>query len=245
MTTVDQRLTTLLPKTLASLKAAGFGRPRLFVDSDTYWVGTNTSGFNLDYTHRGPPRLGAYGNWLLGLWELYLRVPNAERYAMFQDDIEAYVNLRSYLDATPFPEKGYLNLYTVPMNHDGIPNNGQTAKVGWYKAAHPGKGALALIFTRDGLRALFGGESGYHLVDRVKDAMRGQSNIDGGVHDALAKNGIDEYIHWPSLVQHTGALYSTLRTNPGRRIASEWRGEGFDAWELIKEREGASDRGMS
>ena len=86
VTTIHSRLETYLPETLVSLKAGGFGNPRLFVDGAENCGRFIDHEFSLEATLRRP-RIGAYGNWLLGLWELYLRNPTVDRYAMFQDDV--------------------------------------------------------------------------------------------------------------------------------------------------------------
>jgi hypothetical protein len=176
---------------------------------------------------------------VLTLWELLLRTPNAERYAIFQDDLLAYKNLRGYLEQLTLESKTYWNLYTVPMNHDRIKTveDEQGRKrgiVGWHRAAYPGKGALALVFSREGVLALFSGEAGKHMVERVIDSNIGRRNIDGGVADSMEKVGYTELVHWPSLVQHTGRLVSTIGTSAQRREATEWHGENFDALSLLE-----------
>src|ERR1700728_2616698 len=101
VTTVSQRLETLLPKTLDSLCQAGFPTPRLFVDG----FPRPETRSPLPYMSRCP-KIGAYGNWVLGLWELLLRNPDAERFAMFQDDLIASKRLRQYLEGCPYPDRG-------------------------------------------------------------------------------------------------------------------------------------------
>lgn len=60
---------------------------------------------------------------------------------------------------------------------------------------------------------------------------RGHRSIDGGIVTALAEAGWKEWVHNPSLVQHTG-LVSSMRSKPHPR-ATSFRGEGFDAMELV------------
>src|SRR6185503_20920621 len=72
VTTVPSRRETTLPRTLASLAAAGFASPRLRVD---------------DVEN---DRLYAPGNWWLLLHELWIRSEGgADFYAIFQDDVIA------------------------------------------------------------------------------------------------------------------------------------------------------------
>lgn len=114
VTTVPSRRDNVFPRTLASLKAAGFPNPHLFVDGDTNsesWVNE----FGLNVTARWP-RVKTAANWCLSLAELYTRDAYADRYAVFQDDFVTYKNLRAYLESVPYPQKGYLNLYSFPKN---------------------------------------------------------------------------------------------------------------------------------
>ncbi len=69
VTTVPVREDRLLPKTLASLRAAGFDKPRLFVDGvRNAWDWEQK--FGLEVTARWPHVLTA-GNWVLSMYELY------------------------------------------------------------------------------------------------------------------------------------------------------------------------------
>ena len=118
--TVPSRAETLLPRTLASLAAGGFTAPRLFVDGarDARFESIQYSPYPI--TYRGE-NIRTFGNWVLALWELFLRNPHADRYALFEDDFVTYRNLKEYLDVLPFPSKAYLNLYLHPWNKSAIP----------------------------------------------------------------------------------------------------------------------------
>ena len=241
VTTVPSRRTDLFPATLASLKAAGFGSPRLYVDGEQdskRWADE----FGLDVTARHPAAL-TYGNWVMTLWDLWIREPNCDRYAIFQDDFETYPNLREYLDSCPFPARGYWNLYTFPFNQEAAPKTPDGGTVdGWYEArdmphgptydcgkAQYGKGAVALVFDHAGVQALLG--SSYTVI-RPMDVMKGHKAVDGHVVTAMNAAGYREYVHSPSLVQHTG-MVSSMGNRPHRK-AESFRGTGYDARELIK-----------
>lgn len=221
VTTVPERRETTLPTTLESLHASGFASPRIFVDggdADAY-----SPAYAVTARH---PRVGAYGNWVLSLWELYVRNPGADRFVLFQDDLVCSLNLRAYLERTPYPEKGYLNLYTFPRNQILA----KEGKVGFYPSDQMGKGALALVFSREVLQALL---CQPHLVQKANagSVVYRTRSIDGGVVDSLRPLGIREYVHNPSLVQHTGTM-STLGNGP-HPLAESFKGEGFDLLELI------------
>jgi hypothetical protein len=62
--------------------------------------------------------------------------------------------------------------------------------------------------------------------------LRARTAIDGGVVSATKLAGMKEWVHMPSLVQHSGQDASTLgHYNP---LAPSFPGEYFDAMELVK-----------
>lgn len=252
VTTVPSRVYNLLPQTLVSLEKAGFPSPRLFVDGaeakDNRWAG-----FGLPVTLR--EKTTAYANWYLALLEMYLREPEADRYAIFQDDILLYRNLRGYLDQQPYPvpspplpspqesnglvhappSPGYWNLYTAPSNWLKCPNNGRFT--GFYESNQCGKGALALVFSHEAVQVLL---TAVHMVKRAvpikvedpscKAGTRHTKSIDGAVVEAMRGAGWAEYVHAPSLVEHAGDV-STLG-NDGLPKAVVFFGDHFDALQL-------------
>lgn len=244
VTTVPERKDDLLPATLCSLREGGFPQPRLFVDGFTNgWTRERLRGINnLECTFHDPP-LKTFGNWILGLWELYLRDPTADRYAMFQDDFLCYRNMRDYLESCPFPQKGYWNLITFSNNEEVI--KGQP--IGWHEAyiqgsqkqpprPHPdrfqaGRGAVGLVFDRDGVQTVL--HDWDHIVTRPTHAASGWRGVDAAVVSAMNKAGCREYIHNPSLLFHTGR-HTTMGNRP-HEDAKSFRGENFDALELLKE----------
>ncbi len=223
VTTVPSRINDLLPRTLASLKEAGFPKPRLFVDGEC--DENDYHRFDLEVTTRCPT-IRIFGNWVLTLWELYLREPLAERYAIFQDDFITYRNLRQYLEKCEYPETGYWNLYTFPKNQALAPKG----TTGWYLSNQLGKGAVALVLNRQAVVTVLGHP---HIVTRPQSAnKRSFKAVDGAVVTAFEKAKWKEYVHNPSLVQHIGDQ-STLGNHKHAR-AKSFRGEQFDAMELLK-----------
>lgn len=233
ITTVPQRADTYFPRTLDSLGKAGFPEPYVFVD------GISLSGLSKHYYTLDPSRLiirgsnvRTAGHWVVSMMELYFRHPEYDRYALFQDDLVTYRNLRAYLDRAPYPERGYLNLYTFPSNQSLPEAKGR----GWFKGRfldsppdrQTGRGAVALVFSRDALMALF---TASHLYKRAQDPHRGHRVIDGGVVTAMNEQGWWEYCHSPSLVQHTGDN-SSMGNLPHLKAVS-FLGEAFDALQLL------------
>ena len=218
VTTSPTREKTLLPQTLASLAAAGFDQPRLFVDGPP---GTHADlGLPVVYRYE---QIRTYGNFYLALLELMIRDPLVGRYAIFQDDLITYKNLREYLDTVPDPPRGYWNLYTFPHNLRRC--NGH---IGWSHSDQMGKGAVALIFPRDAAKTLV---MQHHMISKPEDPKKGWKNLDGCIITAMKAMGYKEYVHNPSLVQHTGTESSI--GNMHHLKADSFRGEEFDARELI------------
>ncbi len=229
VTTVPERREGVLVQTLESLKAAEFDKPRLFVDGH----GTDYDKISREYgcTFRSP-QIRAYGNWVLALYELYIREPTMQRYVIFQDDILLYRNLRQYLDKCKFPEKGYWNLYTVRQNQALAGRNGNPSQ-GWYNSNQMGKGALGLVFDRAGVVELLKAQ---HTVERPMSASSNRfHNIDGAVCEAMKRAGYKEWVHSPSLVQHVGAVSAIGNKHNSKQYAEapEWRGQEFDALNLL------------
>ena len=221
ITTVPSRLHDLFPRTLESLKLAGFDRPHIFVDG----------GRAEDYTKFGLPvtvrssNVRTAGNWVLALSEVYMRDPNADLFAVFQDDFVTYKNLRQYLERLDYPNNGYLNLYTFPENEKVRPKNHK----GFYLSNQLGKSAIALVFDRVAVTKLMGNP---YLWVRFQDAHRGHRAIDGGIVQAMTNMGYKEYVHWPSLTQHTG-LESSMG-NSRQQLSECFAGEDFDALALLQ-----------
>lgn len=244
ITTVPSRVDDLFPTTLASLAKAGFANPHIFVD------GARDSSLydhlKLNVTTRWPA-IRTVGNWLASLLELYVRQPNADRYALFQDDLVSYTNLRSYLEACEFPKYGYWNLFTFPPTQQLPPPEN---KLGWYPSNQRGRGALALIFNRDGVLTLLRSQHFYDKMQNVEECLqrglpnlnepkwlKGQKSVDGSICTAFEKASTPEatwteYIHNPSLVQHIGNKSSSMR-NIEYPLAPTFRGEDFDPLTLL------------
>lgn len=219
ITTVPTRFNTTLPQTLDSLAKGGFDTPRLFIDG----VAVIPEHLTKYQQTQRIPSVGAYANWVLSLWELYLRSPLADRYAIFQDDLVSCLNLRHYLEAVTYPRLGYLNLYTFPKNV-------QSQTTGFYRPVHHGQGALALVFNKEATKALL---SFPYIVNKAGDADKSDRNIDGAVYNTMAKQGWNEFVHNPSLVQHTGETSTLGEDHNNQSRANTFMGEGFNALALI------------
>ena len=142
-----------------------------------------------------------------------------------------YKNLKEYLEKIDLPETGYFNLYTFPENQRLCPKGDP---IGWFLSNQRGRGAVALVFHHDAMIKML---ISAHMVDRPHSPKRGWRAVDGGIVDSMKKAGIKEYVHNPSLVQHTG-LISSMK-NKKHSLAVSFKGEEFDALDLLPaEKEG-------
>lgn len=256
LTTVPARRQDLLPRTLASLRAAGWSELRLFVDGCTHAEAASfEQEFGLPVTARYP-KVRPYGSWVLALIETYIRESTADMYLVSQDDVAYCRNVRAYLDQSELPPQAYLNLISFMQNHriihDKPPGTWHEASLlnpGDPKRWQTGRGAVALAFSRAAVLTLLANQqAAAHLADRPQDPARGWRYIDGGVVEAMNRAGWREYVHAPSLTQHIGEN-STFDKNrasrgteahhpiwqwPKDRIAHSFRGETFDALDLLK-----------
>ena len=198
VTTVPSRLGVHLPDTLRSLAAAGFDAPILFVDG---FDGTEAyDALGCQVVYRRKPAIGAFGNWVLALWELYLRRRDATWFVIFQDDIRACAGLRDYLTHCSYPDKNaYYNLITYPQNEQLVPDGLQH---GWFKSNQNGLGAQGLMFSAEAVSTILSQD---RLTRRPREAARWMAGIDGVACRAM-RDGAKwtEYVHWPSLLDHVG-----------------------------------------
>jgi hypothetical protein len=236
VTTVPERREDQLPRTLDYLRRGGFDSPRLFVDGCGHSLArTYEDTFRLPVTARYP-RVLVVANWTLALVELYARNPNADRYAVFQDDLRCVRNLRAYLESISYPTKGYLNLYTFRESeavtlhrHAGFHETPGTASRQEPGRWQHGRGAVALVFSQEAVRALL---TAPNLVMKPKD-VDGWRRVDGMIVAAMNLQGYREYAHNPSLVQHTGLRSSIRPENDGQSLAKSYPGDAFDALSLL------------
>lgn len=226
--TVSSRLHDSLPRTLESLKIAGFDKPRLFVDGcKNSEASTFEKRFNLEVTARYPA-MRVNGNWVLSMAELYIRDPHCDVYAMFQDDIICCKNLRAYLDRCKPIERGYWNLYTAVPNYEHAKST-VGSKHGWFKSNQRGQGALALVIGKQSFLTLF---KQPHMIEKPQDPHRGWRTVDGGIAESF--NQLPHHFEWchiPSLVQHQ-CVMSTIGNHP-KKSSPCFAGEDYDALRLL------------
>lgn len=228
ITTVPERRHTTLPRTLASLACAGFDAPCLFIDGCDH-SGVREHGYDqlgLKVVPRGE-RVYTVGNWVLALWQLYVTNPQADRFAIFQDDIICSRSIRDYLERIKWPDKSYYSLYSTPECEVRAPHG----FTGFHSSMQLGKGALALVFTRDGAHTLLGSQG---IAQKpLIPGERGRTSLDGAIVNAMKAAGYREMVHMPALVNHVGDV-STMGTNLSKcPKPRSFRGEDFDCLTLL------------
>jgi len=229
VTTVGSRMVTTLPTTLRSLAAGGFTEPDLYVDGILSSEDIDASLLLPVNRVHERHNVGTFSHWHLTLLDMYSRNPWAEFYAIFQDDLICVKNLKEYLQNCQYPEKCYLNLFSFMENEVTIA--GRTGWVEAYRSAKGnqlGRGAVGLVFKHDVCEALL---SQPHMITRRTDALRRHHSLDGAIVQAMNGSGFSEYVHAPSLLQHTGEQSSM--GNRKHPLAKTFPGEDFDALTLL------------
>lgn len=187
------------------------------------------AGYNFEISCRFP-RLGCAHNWVLSLHELYLRDPLCNLYAIFQDDIIMCKGVREYIESLSYStarQQHYLNLYNPPKVEEYRKDFNE---LGFFASPQSGQGALALVFNRYAVVKLLSSE---FIHWRPGSGERGMEGIDGGIVTAMNNVGYHEQVHWPSLVEHSQVVSSTI--NHGRfPMSTTFPGEEYDATNLIK-----------
>lgn len=220
ITCVPQRKDTTLRQSIVSLRRAGFVKPTLFVDGLTHLEAAQWEReFKLGVVNRNPPNCKTFGNWILALGELLVRSPGCHYYALFQDDLLSVTNVGEYISRQhllgTLPKGAYLNLYTWGSNYDICPVKDGNKDQGWFEARtynsdkaqtfhgklqQNGRGAVGLVFPQAAVIDLL---THRDIVERPM-VPRGWRGIDGGICQTLNKCGWREWVHNPSLLQHTG-----------------------------------------
>ena len=233
LTTVPSRATTLLPETLKAVTTAGI-QPVLYVDglltAEQESVIRQTAGF--DVTINQHRNIRTFANWYMAATDLYMTNPWAEHYLFLQDDLTCPKTLLQYLKSCRYPQNGYFNLYTFRENERVI----EGKPPGWIEAYRSrqghqlGLGAVGLIFPHNALITLL---TQKHMLTRKRDAVRGNHSLDGAIVEAMNQAGYTEYVHNPSLLQHTGEESSMGNAKHAKALS--YRGDDFDLMTLLKD----------
>jgi hypothetical protein len=141
----------------------------------------------------------------------------ADRYAIFEDDVLACRQLREYQERCP-PGKVYWNLITLDENRAFTKD-----APGWHESNQLGRSACVLVFDRATVDCLL------RMERFLRGPASGETMSDADVIATLKLLGYKELVHFPSLLQHVG-LESTLGNSIGQ--ASVYLGEDYDLLSL-------------
>ncbi len=179
-----------LEATLFDLKRAGFADVQLFAEPGA----DIPAGFqHLPVTRQGRA-LGVFGNTVTALSALYLSQPQAEAFALFQDDISVAEGLRAWCNRELWPSgQGLVSLFTM-KEQSGTATGWQVAQRGMFRTF----GALGFIFRRDVLLAFLSD----HRVWLHRQSRRHGS--DAAIGEWATRTGHGIAYHTPSLLQHRG-----------------------------------------
>lgn len=198
-------------ESMRSILEAGFA-PRIFAEPDSPIPDEFR---NVPLTqHR--ETLGCWPNYYMALQELLTRQPDADAYAIFQDDIIVAKGTREYLERALWPTEtcGVVSIYCSLAYAQEKP--------GWYTLDQKWVwGACAFIFPRDQL-VHFLSNNAIHW--RLSGRAGGVRNIDIVVGNWAKEHSRPVWYCSPSLVQHIGNA-STLWDNAratGKRKARDF-----------------------
>ena len=183
-----------IEQSLISLTNAGFSDIHIFAEPEAFIP----ERFKHLKATRRSRRFGNFLNFYSCLTTLLSQQPDADAYAVFQDDIDVASGLRQWCEEQLWPQDcGVVSLFT-PRLH--------SQRTSGWRICNPGPqrvcGAQALVFRRDLLQQFL---SDPHVLYSLQLRVRGDDEVLGGW---LARNGLGIAYHTPSLVQHTGKTSS-------------------------------------
>jgi len=189
--------------TLSSLQEAGFEAIHVFAEPGS-WLPRQCHHLSVTVN---PERLGSLLNLYSSLAALLSSQPEAEAFAVFQDDIEAAHGLRQWCDEQLWPlDASVVSLFT-PRLHNGPSPGWRLLSPGYQRAC----GAQALVFRRDAVHEFLSDPLVIHRLQAKSN------NNDAVVAGWIARHGRSIAYHTPSLVQHLGHQSSIYATGPDRR----------------------------
>lgn len=160
------------------------------------------AGFDRPLVVEDLDKMGAWNTFRRALATLISHRPQADAYLMLQDDIRVSANCRSYVQKALWPsgsDTGACSLYCSGMYEHGDD--------GWNRHTTDTFGALAICFTPLSARLFIAGTS---------PSRRGEAQVDLRVGRWCRLAGMSYWIHYPSLVEHTG-MTSTISGLPMMR----------------------------
>lgn len=211
--TTSPRDPSTVNQTLDSVVRAGWSSPWVFMDGA---VQLSPRHRHLPVTFR-ESRSGAWPNYFLALSELLHRDPDADAYAVIQDDVllANAENLKTYLEEVlwPDPSVGVVSLYCPSVYHQ--------ESAGWHQLEQKWIwGALAFIFSNESAWAFISDPE--VIAHRRSQQFDGLRQIDTTVGQWIRRTKRQILYPVPSLARHIGEQSTLWQTAiaGGKRQAS-------------------------
>jgi glycosyltransferase involved in cell wall biosynthesis len=193
--------------TLRSLRMAGFGPVHIFAEPGS-WLPEEFG----DYPRTVHlQRRGNIANFYSSLVALHQEQPDADGYAVFQDDVRIAGGLRAWCEGQFWPlGVGLVSLFT-PRVHAADEPGWHLLSSGFYRVF----GGQALVFRRDVLRQFLADPQVLH------ELHHGRHNDDAVVSAWATRQGLPIAYHTPSVVQHIGVVSSIYENGPDPRVFAD------------------------
>ena len=207
VTTTDRREHSTLQRTLESFRDTGFEPPVVFADL----------GKKCDIW-----------NWHRAMSFLVSTYPDANAYAIVEDDVVFAKDIRFYLEKTLWPNvksDGCICSIFTPTCYAKeerwhILNRGRDTWMSQFRIYHP-KAAHRMI----------------HEIHEFADFSSPERQNDGVIGEWASRHDVDIWFHNPSLVQHLGMGLTTYETKMPERVelgmANDFIGEDVSALDLL------------
>lgn len=199
ITTCPRRIETL-SATVVSLVRAGWNESDMQLFAEPPFEDISKQ---LRVTYRGT-RMGAFPNWYVSLTELVLANSGADYFFMCQDDVAFCIDVKSYLEdcISVLPPCAFLSLYCGTLQR-----RPQMAR-GFFErsAGEPLYGALAIVISAPVARML----TDPPPAARHRRSENGLFGIDRFLSEWADELALPAFVHYPSLVAHTGHQSATM-----------------------------------
>lgn len=190
--TTSPRKYPTITKTIKALEGAGWNEGTIFAEPGEY--GHNNQNWPYVYRHKNA---GIFGNWMLGLYELFIRNIDADAFFMIQDDIVISPNTREYLEnALWFSDEPHLVSLFGPNAIDKDENNG------WRSTTEYHGGPNSIIMSHETVQEVLSSLTPlrYYGVQKLKNS----SFDDLGIFALMHENNWNVYYPKPSIGDHIG-----------------------------------------
>lgn len=190
--TTSPRKHPTIVKTIKAMEKAGWDNGTIFAEPGSYI----NCGENWDYVHRCK-KTGIFGNWMLGLYELFIRNIDADAFFIIQDDIIVAPGSKSYLEeALWFTDQPHLVSLFGPNAIDKDESNG------WRKIAKYSGGPNSIIMSHETVQEILSSiiPLRYYGIQHQKKT----SFDDLGIFALMSQNNWPVFYPKPSIGDHIG-----------------------------------------